>query len=179
MALDSLRAAYEVSEINNEVRLAFAWFLNRHGDQEGATEIVARLRHIRFDPLRDSHSWGFSDVTYTVRLRWLQEALGVPEGAVPGATDVRQEEYVRVEKTARHIGSLLARAEKEQVQVTAILCFDRFYYSITDPCTLNRWVHTIILFCRRHGTQYMNRLRQSRQQWASAGSARCVTLCWI
>ena len=115
VALDSLRAAYEVSEINNEIRLAFAWFLNRHGDQEGATEIVTGLRHIRFDPLRESHSWGFSDVTYTVRLRWLQEDLGVPEGVVPGATEERQEEYVRVETTARQIGSLLALAEKGQV----------------------------------------------------------------
>ena len=113
--LDSLRAAYEVSEINNEIRLAFAWFLNRHGDQEGATEIVARLPHIRFDPLRESHSWGFSDVTYTVQLRWLQEVLDVPLGAVPGAKDEREEERVRVEQTARQIGCLLVLTDKEQV----------------------------------------------------------------
>ena len=103
VALDSLRAAYDVSKTNDDIDLAYAWFLNRHGDQAGATKIIGRLPHIRFE-LQREHSWGFSDVTYTIRLRWLQELLGVPEGVVPGASDKNEEAYVRVEHTARRLG---------------------------------------------------------------------------
>ena len=56
VAMDSLRAAYEVSKTNDDIDLAYAWFLNRHGDQAGATEIIGRLPHIRFDPLREPGS---------------------------------------------------------------------------------------------------------------------------
>ena len=114
--MDSLRAAYEVSETNNDIDLAYAWFLNRHGEHAEATEIIRRLPHIRFEPHRERHSWGFSDLTYTIRLRWLQELLDISEGAVPGATDKREEAYVRVEQTARQLGYLLAQASRGQVQ---------------------------------------------------------------
>ena len=82
VAIDSLRAAYKVSTNNDDVDLAYAWFLNRHRDQAGATEIIGRLPHIRFSPYQETHSWGFSDVTYTLQLRRLQELLGLPEGTV-------------------------------------------------------------------------------------------------
>ena len=115
VAKDSLRAAYEVSKTNDDIDLAYAWFLNRHGDQTVATEIIDRLPHIRFDLLRKRRSWYFSDVTYTIRLRWLQELLGVPEGAVPRVTDQREEAYGRMEHTARRLGYLWALAAKGQV----------------------------------------------------------------
>ena len=113
--LGSLLAVYEESETDDDLDLAFAWFLNRHGEQAAASKIVRRLDHIRFEPHWESHSWRFSDVTYTVRLRWLQEILGVPEGVVPGATDERGEACVRAEQTGREIGYHLALAEKGQV----------------------------------------------------------------
>ena len=114
--MDSLRAAYGVCDTNNDIDLDYAWFLNRHGEYAEATEIILPLPHIRFEPYRDRHSWGFSDLTYTIRLRWLQELLGIPEGAVPGAADKREEAYVRVEQTARQLGYLLAQASRGLVQ---------------------------------------------------------------
>ena len=114
VALDSLRAAYETTEKNDDIKLAFAWFLYHQDDRLGAARIISRLSHIRFETQRE-HSWGFSDVTYTVRLRWLQDLLDIPEGAVPGVTDEREEAYVRVEQTARQLGCLLALAAKDQV----------------------------------------------------------------
>lgn len=114
--MDSLRAAYEVCDTNNDIDLSYALFLNRHREHAEATEIIRPLRHIRFEPYRDRHSWGFSDLTYTIRLRWLQELLGIPEGAVPDAADKREEAYVRVEQTARHLGYLLAQASRGLVQ---------------------------------------------------------------
>ena len=114
VAMDSLRAAYEVSKKNNGIELAYAWFLYHHGDQSGATQIVSRLPHIRFEELGE-HDWGFSDVTFTIVLRRLQELLDVPEGEVPGATDEREEACVRVEQTARQLGDLLALVDKGQV----------------------------------------------------------------
>ncbi len=111
VAMDSLQAAYERAETTEDIDLAYAWFLNRQGDQTGAGSIVVRLSHIRFE-LQREHSWGFSDVTYTIRLRWLQELLGIPEGAVREAGDEREEAYVRVERTARELGKLRGLASK-------------------------------------------------------------------
>ena len=112
----SLGVVYEVSETNDDIDLAYAWFLHRHGDREGATEIVSRLPHIRFELRQDSHSWGFSDLTYTIQLRWLQEILGLPEGEVPQAKDERGEAHLRVEHVARQLGALMALAERGEVQ---------------------------------------------------------------
>lgn len=112
--MDSLRAAYAVSEQNDDVKLAYAWWLSQHGDQEGAREIISRVPHIRFE-MGEGHNWGFSDVTYTIRLRWLQEFLGVPVGAVPGVGDESEEAHVRVEQAARQLGTLFARVEKGEV----------------------------------------------------------------
>ncbi len=114
VAMEALRAAYEAAEAKDDIDLAYAWFLNSQGDQVGAGRIIRRLSHIRFQVARD-HSWGFSDVTYTIRLRWLQELLGIPEGAVPGAADESEEAYVRTEGTARHLGKLRALASKGEV----------------------------------------------------------------
>ena len=94
--------------------LAYAWFLYREGDARGSNDIVRRLSHIRFE-LQRQHNWGFSDVTYTMRLRWLQELLGIPEGAVRQAGDEREEAYVRVEGAARELGRLRALASRGAV----------------------------------------------------------------
>jgi len=109
---DQLHTACSAADTNNDIDLAYAWFLYRCGDQAHALEIVSRLPHIRFGTHRETHSWGFSDVTYTVRLRWLQELLGVPEGAVPGVADDRDEAHARVERTARYLGQLRALVAK-------------------------------------------------------------------
>ncbi|MDE0390000.1 MAG: hypothetical protein OXI75_14975 [Rhodospirillales bacterium] len=114
VALDSLRLAYEAIEKNDDIELAYAWFLYHRGDRATATEIISRLSHIRFR-LDQEHSWGFSNVTYTIQLRWLQELLDIPEGAVPGATNEREEACVRVEQTARQLGCLHALVEKAQI----------------------------------------------------------------
>ena len=74
VAMETLRAAYEAAEAEEDLDLAYAWVLNREGDRVGAGQIVGRLSHIRFQSDRE-HSWGFSDVTYTIQLRWLQELL--------------------------------------------------------------------------------------------------------
>ena len=114
VSMDSLRSAYEATEKNDDIKLAYAWFLYHRGDQAGATEIISRLPHIRLETQRE-HNWVFSDLTYTIQLRQLQELLGIPEGMVPGAKDEREEACVRVEQTARQVGCLLAHAAKGQV----------------------------------------------------------------
>ena len=114
VALGSLRSAYEATEKNDDTKLAYAWFLYHQGDESGAAQIISHLSHIRFEEQRE-HDWGFSDVTYTIRLRWLQELLDIPEGAVPGTADEREEACTRVEQTARQLGYLLAHAGKDQV----------------------------------------------------------------
>ena len=114
VAMDSLQEAYEAAETNRDTDLAYAWFLNCHGDQEGASRIVSRMPQVRFELDRE-HWWGFSDVTYTVRLRSLQELLGVSEGVAPVVTDKREEAFVRVERTARQLGCLFVQAARGQV----------------------------------------------------------------
>ena len=112
---DLLGMVYGTSETNDNIDLAYAWLLHRHGDQERATEIAGRLSHIRFELRQHGHSWGFSDLTYTIRLRWLQEILGLPEGEIPEARDKREEARLRVEHVARTLGSLMALTEKGEV----------------------------------------------------------------
>ena len=108
--VNALKAAYETARTNRDIDLAYAQLLYHHDDRAAATEIIGRLSHIRFRPYEDWHSWGFSDVTYTTQLRWLQEVLCVPEGVVPGAKDESEEAHARVEHAARELGVHLARA---------------------------------------------------------------------
>ncbi len=112
--VDSLQAAYGAARTNRDIDLAYARFLYHQDDRAGATEIIGRLSHIRFRPYEDWHRWGFSDVTYTTQLRWLQEILSVREGAVPGAKDESEEARARLEHTARELGVHLASAAKGQ-----------------------------------------------------------------
>lgn len=111
---DNLETAYGKSERNDDIDLAYAKFLYRQGDSNGAKEIVERLAHIRFDGIRSSHSFGFSNISYTVTLRYLQELLGIPEGSLPGTKDDFEEAYTRIETTARKIGILLAAIKRNR-----------------------------------------------------------------
>jgi hypothetical protein len=112
---DNLKTAYGESERNDDIDLAYAKFLYRQGDSDGAKEIVKRLAHIRFDGIRNNHSFGFSDISYTVTLRCLQELLYIPEESVPGVKDDSEEAYARIETTARKIGVLFAAVKRRKV----------------------------------------------------------------
>lgn len=108
VTVDELRSAHSATHANDDIGLAYAWFLFKQGRRDDAENVVRMLRHIRFEAYRERHSWGFSDVTYTVRLRCLQELLAVPEGPVPDIKDDTQEGNARVEGTARKLGHLRA-----------------------------------------------------------------------
>ncbi|MBL7177937.1 MAG: hypothetical protein ISS66_19110 [Desulfobacteraceae bacterium] len=112
---DNLETAYGESERNDDIDLAYAKVLYRQGDSKGAKEIVKRLSHIRFDGIRNNHSFGFSDISYTVTLRCLQELLNIPEGSVPDVNDDSEEAYARIETTARKIGALFAAVKRRKV----------------------------------------------------------------
>jgi hypothetical protein len=109
---DNLETAYGESERNDDIDLAYAKFLYSQGYSNEAKEIVTRFAHIRFDGIRNNHSFGFSDISYTVTLRCLQELLGLPEGPVPGVKDDGEEAYARVEMTARQLGVLFAAVKR-------------------------------------------------------------------
>ena len=100
--------------MNDDVDLRYAWALYSRGERALAQDIIKRLRHIRLEVSR-RRGWGLSDVAYTVRLRWLQALLGVPEGEVPKAKDAHEEAYVRVERTARRVGEWRARVARGEV----------------------------------------------------------------
>ena len=103
-----LKVAYRESERNNDIDLAYAKFLYNQGFSNEARENVSRLSHIRFDGIQNNHSFGFSDVSYTVTLRCLQDLLEIPEGLVPSVKDDSEEAYARIERTARQLGILFA-----------------------------------------------------------------------
>ncbi len=111
---DNLKTAYIESERNDDIDLAYASFLQSQGYSNEAKEIVSRLSHIRFDATRNNHSFGYSDISYTITLRSLQELLGLPEGSVPGAKDDDEEAIARVERTARQLGVLFATVKKSK-----------------------------------------------------------------
>lgn len=111
---DNLETAYGESERNDDIDLAYAKFLYRQGNSNGAKEIVKRIVHIRFDGIRNNHSFGFSDISYTVTLRCLQELLGLPEGTVPGVKDDGEEAVARAETTSRQLGVLFASVKRKE-----------------------------------------------------------------
>jgi len=111
-SFDNLKTAYSESERDDDIDLAYARFLYSHGYREEAKEIIAHLAHIRFDGIRNSHSFGFSDVSYIATLRRLQELLELPEGPVPGVKDDDEEASARVEKTSRQLGMLFAAVKR-------------------------------------------------------------------
>ena len=114
VSYDKLKTAYGESGRDDDIDLAYAQFLYSQGYSNEAKEIVVRLVHIRFDGIRNKHSFGFSDISYTVTLRCLQELLGLPEGPVPGVKDDDEEAYARIETTARKIGVLLAAVNRNR-----------------------------------------------------------------
>jgi hypothetical protein len=111
---NNLETAYGESERNDDIDLAYAMFLYRQGGSNEAKEIVKRLAHIRFDKIQNNRSFGFSNVSYTVTLRCLQELLGLPEGSVPDVKDDGEEVVARVEKTSRQLGVLFAAVERNK-----------------------------------------------------------------
>lgn len=115
VSFDTLATAYSESERNDDIDLAYARFLYSQGYSNEAKEIVKRLAHIRFDEILKHHSFGFSDISYTVTLRCLQELIEIPEGSVPGVKDDSEEAYARVETTARKIGVLLMAVKRGKV----------------------------------------------------------------
>jgi len=110
----NLATAYGESGRNDDIDLAYANFLYSQGYSNQAKEIVKRLAHIRFDGIQNNHSFGFSDISYTVTLRCLQELLGLPEGFVPGVKDDGEEAVARVETTARQLGVLFAAVKRRE-----------------------------------------------------------------
>ena len=107
---EELSAAYEQSELPDDINLEYARYLYRIKEVEKSKEIVERLFHIRFDSYQNTHHFDYSDISYTVTLRCLQELLGIPEGDVPDVNKDSEEAYGRLEYTAREIGELLASA---------------------------------------------------------------------
>jgi len=106
-----LKAAYAHCAQNDEFGLALAKHLYRLGDHDSARPIVSGLAHIRFNALQRDHAFDFSDMTFTVDLRCLQELLAVPEGLVPGVKDAREEALARTEAASRQLGVMLATAK--------------------------------------------------------------------
>ena len=105
---DVIQTAHGAAKAVSDLDLAYAWFLIRQEHRAEAIETIRHLHHVRFKPYGETHHWVFTDITYTVNLRWLQEQLGVPEGALPGVNDDREEALARVERTARELGYLRA-----------------------------------------------------------------------
>ena len=106
-----LKAAYAHCAKNDDFSLALAKHLYSAGDHDDARAMVSGLAHIRFDALQKGHALGFSDMTFTIDLRCLQELLAMPEGPVPGVKDDREEALARIEAAARQLGIMLAAAK--------------------------------------------------------------------
>ncbi len=105
-----LKVAYAHCATDDDFSLALAKHLYRAGDHDSSRAMLSGLAHIRFDALQKGHAFGYSDTTFTVDFRCLQELLALPEGPVPGVKDDREEALARIELAARQLGILLAAA---------------------------------------------------------------------
>ena len=111
ISITDLKAAYAHCAQNDDFSLALAKHLYSAGDHDDARAMVSGLAHIRFDTLQKGRALGFSDTTFTVDFRCLQELLAMPEGPVPGVKDDREEALARIEAAARQLGIMLAAAK--------------------------------------------------------------------
>lgn len=107
-----LESAFGKCVPDNGIALAYADFLRRFGDLEKSKQIVVTLAHVRFETIEKRRSFGFTDVTYTMILRRLQDVLGVPEGPLPGVKDEYEEALGRIEMAARQLGILCAESAR-------------------------------------------------------------------
>jgi hypothetical protein len=108
--LSKLEKCYSSVPPNSDLDLLFAELLFNMGRREQSVVICTKLKHIRVDSFRSQHAFGFTDVSYTIRLKRLQELLGLAEGPVPDASDEDEEALARIEMVARQLGSLFAQA---------------------------------------------------------------------
>jgi hypothetical protein len=107
--LERLGKVYATVGLNSDMQLRFAKVLYDVGCTEKARNIISSLKHIRFDYFQSRHVLGFSDVTYTVMLRCLQELLDLEEGVLPSIKDDRDEAIARIEVASRRLGISFAR----------------------------------------------------------------------
>jgi hypothetical protein len=114
VTFEDIQGAYSECDPSDDTALTYACFLFHQGHKAQAKVIVGALRHIRFEPYRDKHEWGFSDVTYTTTLRCLQELLEVPEGPIPEVKGDGEEAYARIEVAARELGRLRAASTRQE-----------------------------------------------------------------
>ncbi len=113
--MDSLRQAYGLAERDHDTDLEYAWYLNEKGDTASAKEIVFRLPQSGFE-LGQDYWWDSSNVIYTVRLQSLKELVGASQGVDPVTTNEHLEVRLRVERTAKRLGSLFVLAERGQIR---------------------------------------------------------------
>ncbi len=115
--LNKLERCYAGVTPNSDLDLLFAELLYTMGRREQSAEICAKLRHIRIDSFRNQHAFGFTDISYTIRLSRLQRLLSLEEGPTPEASDEDEEAVARIELVARQLGSLFAQASLQHFPV--------------------------------------------------------------
>jgi hypothetical protein len=115
--LDKLEKCYSNVPPNPDLDLIFAELLFNMGHRERSVAICAKLRHIRVDSYRSQHAFGFTDVSYTLRFKRLQDLLGIEEGPVPNASDEDEEAQARIELVLRQLGSFFAQVHLRRLPV--------------------------------------------------------------
>jgi hypothetical protein len=110
---EAVGEAYAAAKTVPDRTLAYAWFMYRQGKSVEALQLVQQLEYTRIELSGDGERWFYSDVAYNVRLRWLQELLGIRESDLPAVTE-ETEARARVERAARELGQLRAMVMKGQ-----------------------------------------------------------------
>lgn len=127
---EQLKEAFAPCAGQEDFALDYALYLWECDRAAEAKSIVAGLQHVRFDSIRDHRSLGFTDLSFSTYLRFLQEMLGLPEGEVPGVKDDNQEALARVEWASRELGRLRASIVLERqipdlhLALRAVLLFE-------------------------------------------------------
>ncbi len=96
--------------VDQEFKLAYAQHLNSVERHDEAAKVIANIRHARVDLLQRRRSLGFTDVTFTATLSYLQDRYGLEEGPTHGVDKEDEEALARVEWAARELGHLRAKA---------------------------------------------------------------------
>lgn len=112
--LNRLERIHKSLPANADVDLKWGELLVDLGQHQKARTVIGKLRHIACDSFQTRHSFGLTDISFTVTLRRLQEILGLDEGPLPPIKDAHAEAAGRVAAAARLVGVLFARQQKNQ-----------------------------------------------------------------
>ena len=131
VSLDNILEALDGINPNIEIIVQISYILRDEGEDEAASLLAAKAKHLRIEQHSFARDQQTADVGQTVDVADLKEFYGLSQGEIPGCSKEGEEAHARIEFAARKIGSLRARARIDNAvpatfreEIRAILLYE-------------------------------------------------------